>query len=47
MILKETTGELSMIVVTILAISLIVGVVTFLVPLAQNYVSDKWAEVAK
>lgn len=43
--MKEATGELSMVVVTILAIALIAGVVTFLVPLAQNYVSDKWSNI--
>lgn len=44
--MKESTGELSMVVVTILAIILIAGVVRFLVPLAQDYVSNKWGEIA-
>lgn len=43
--MKEATGELSMVVVTILAIALIAGVVKFLVPLAQNYVGDKWKSI--
>ena len=43
--MKESTGELSMVVVTILAIILIAGVVRFLVPLAQDYVSDRWANL--
>ncbi len=45
--MKESTGELSMVVVTILAIALIAGVVKFLVPLAQDYVSEKWASITK
>lgn len=44
--MKESTGELSMVVVTILAIILIAGVVRFLVPLAQDYISDKWSNIA-
>lgn len=43
--MKEATGELSMVVVTILAIALIAGVVKFLVPLAQDYVGDKWENI--
>lgn len=43
--MKESTGELSMVVVTILAIILIATVVRFLVPLAQDYVSNKWGEI--
>lgn len=43
--MKESTGELSMVVVTLLAIILIAGVVRFLVPLAQDYVADKWNEL--
>lgn len=45
--MKESTGELSMVVVTILAIILIAAVVRFLVPLAQKYVSDQWEELAQ
>lgn len=44
--MKEATGELSMVVVTILAIALIAGVVKFLVPLAQDYVGNKWESIA-
>ena len=43
--MKESTGELSMVVVTLLAIALIAGVVKFLVPLAQNYISEKWTGI--
>lgn len=43
--MKESTGELSMVVVTILAIALIAGVVRVLVPLAQDYVGNKWGEL--
>lgn len=40
--MKESTGELSMVVVTILAIILIATVVRFLVPLAQDYIAERW-----
>lgn len=40
--MKESTGELSMVVVTLLAIALIAGVVRFLVPLASNYINQSW-----
>ncbi len=43
--MKESTGELSMVVVTILAIALIAGVVRFLVPMAQSYVANKWVDI--
>lgn len=43
--MKESTGELSMVVVTILAIILIAGVVRFLVPLAQNYITNQWSNL--
>ena len=43
--MKEATGELSMVVVTILAIALIAGVVKFLVPLAQKYVGEQWKSI--
>ena len=43
--MKESTGELSMVVVTILAIALIAGVVRFLVPLAQKYVGNQWKSI--
>ena len=43
--MKESTGELSMVVVTLLAIALIAGVVTFLVPLAQDFVAEKWTKI--
>ncbi len=44
--MKESTGELSMVVVTILAIALIAGVVRILVPLAQGYVENQWKNIA-
>ena len=44
--MKESTGELSMVVVTLLAIALIAGVVRFLVPMAQTYVSNQWKNIA-
>lgn len=43
--MKESTGELSMVVVTLLAIALIAGVITILVPLAANYVNKTWSEL--
>ena len=43
--MKESTGELSMVVITLLAIALIAGVIRFLVPKAQEYVSTKWGSL--
>lgn len=43
--MKESTGELSMVVVTLLAIALIAGIVRFLVPLAQNFIKQKWDNI--
>lgn len=43
--MKESTGELSMTVVTILAIVLIAGVIYFIVPLAKNYINDTWGNL--
>ena len=40
--MKESSGELSMVVVTLLAIALIAGVVRFLVPEAQKYIKNQW-----
>lgn len=45
--MKESTGELSMVVVTLLAIALIAGVITFLVPLAANYVNNTWSKLSR
>lgn len=45
--MKESTGELSMVVVTLLAIALIAGVVRILVPYAQNYVERQWGNIEK
>ena len=44
--MKESTGELSMVVVTLLAIALIAGVVRFLVPMAQDYITKQWGNIA-
>lgn len=43
--MKESTGELSMTVVTILAILLIAGVVRFLVPMASDYINNTWKNI--
>lgn len=43
--MKESTGELSMVVITLLAIALIAGIVTFLVPMASDYINDSWRDI--
>ena len=43
--MKESSGELSMVVVTLLAIAIIAGVVRFLIPMAQTYISDQWSNL--
>ena len=43
--MKESTGELSMVVVTLLAIALIAGVVRILVPKARDYVNNQWKTI--
>ena len=45
--MKESTGELSMVVVTLLAIALIAGVVRILVPMAQDFIENQWGEIAE
>lgn len=45
--MKESTGELSMTVITIMAIILIAGILTFLVPLAAKYVNETWSNLVK
>lgn len=40
--MKEATGELSMTVITIIAIVAIAGIVTFLMPFIRNYVNNSW-----
>lgn len=45
--MKESTGELSMTVITIMAIILIAGILTFLVPMAANYVNNTWSGLVK
>lgn len=43
--MKESTGELSMTVITIMAIILIAGILAFLVPMAANYVNNTWSDL--
>ena len=43
--LKESTGELSMVVITLLAIALIAGIVAFLVPMASDYINQSWRNI--
>ena len=45
--MKESTGELSMTVVTIIAIVAIAGVVTWLAPRVSNWIAGKWGELEK
>lgn len=44
--MKESTGELSMVVVTLLAIALIAAAVNFLIPMAQDYINKSWSNIA-
>ena len=44
--MKEATGELSMTVVTIIAVVAILGIVTFLMPLVRNYVNKSWSNIS-
>lgn len=43
--MKESTGELSMVVVTLLAIAGIALAVRTLVPMMKEYIYEKWDEV--
>lgn len=43
--MKESTGELSMVVITLLAIAAIAGIVSFIVPLAQNFIANEWNDL--
>ena len=43
--MKESTGELSMVVVTLLAIAGIALAVRTLVPLMKDYIYDKWEQL--
>ena len=45
--MKESSGDLSMVVVTLLAIALIAGIVKFLVPLASDFINDSWHNTTK
>ena len=45
--MKEATGELSMTVITIMAIILIAGILSFLVPMAADYVNNTWKELVE
>lgn len=40
--MKEATGELSMTVITIIAIVAIAGIITFLVPMIKDYINNSW-----
>lgn len=44
--MKEATGELSMTVVTIIAIVAIAGIVTWLAPLVKEYVENAWGNLS-
>ena len=44
--MKEATGELSMTVVTIIAIVAIAGIVTWLAPKVKTYVETSWSNVS-
>ena len=44
--MKEATGELSMTVVTIIAIVAIAGIVTWLAPLVKDYVEGAWGNLS-
>ena len=44
--MKEATGELSMTVVTIVAIVAIAGVIAFLMPSIRQYINNTWQDVA-
>lgn len=43
--MKEATGELSMTVITIVAIVAIAGIITWLAPLVEQYVSNQWENI--
>ena len=44
--MKEASGEFSMTLVVIVGAVAIIGVLTtVLLPLAENYVKDKWVEI--
>lgn len=44
--MKEATGELSMTVVTIIAIVAIAGIVTWLSPKVKQYIETSWSKVS-
>ncbi len=43
--MKEATGELSMTVVTIIAVVAIAGVVGWLAPKVSQYITDQWGAI--
>lgn len=45
--MKEATGELSMTVITIIAIVAIAGIITFLAPLVKNYINGTWTGLSQ
>lgn len=40
--MKESSGELSMTVVVIVAAVILIGILTMLLPNMSNFISDKW-----
>lgn len=44
--MKEATGELSMTVVTIVAIVAIAGVIAFLMPSIKQYINTTWQKAS-
>ena len=45
--MKEASGELSMTLVTIIAVAAIVGIIALLMPTIQGWINDKWSDVDK
>ena len=43
--MKEATGEFSMTVVTIIAITVIAGLITFLAPKVATYINSNWSNM--
>ena len=43
--MKETTGEFSMTVVTIVAIAVVAGLIAFLAPKVATYIENTWNNV--
>ena len=45
--MKEATGELSMTVITIVAIIAIAGIIAFLAPRVSDYINNSWNDMTK